>query len=199
MKAFLRRHPEISMRVPEGLEKERASVTIEKVMTWFDDLEEYFRGDEVQNGLEVFHDPSRIFNADETGFPLAGGKMEKVLAPRGARDVYLQSSSDKSHKTQITVLACANAAGSFLPPMMIFQGVRFHYNPTEGGPEVTVPGRSANGWIDSEVFYEWVANHFLTFVKENTIKLPVVLFVHGHSTHINFETATFCKENQIVL
>ena len=49
----------------------------------------------------LWKDPSRWFNADESGFPLCP-KSGKVLAPQGVPNVYNFTSSDK---TQITVLA----------------------------------------------------------------------------------------------
>ncbi|KAJ8043640.1 hypothetical protein HOLleu_10826 [Holothuria leucospilota] len=60
------------------------------------------------------------------------------------------------------------------------KGVRFRYYPLEGAPADWFMGRSGNGWIDSEVFYEWIANHFLPEVKKHGVKFPVVLLVDGH-------------------
>ena len=45
----------------------------EKLDTWFQDLESYLQEQGVQDVLE---DGPRIFNCDESGFPLAG-KMEE--------------------------------------------------------------------------------------------------------------------------
>ena len=36
-------------------------------------------------------------------------------------------------------------------------------------------------------------------VTERGIKLPVVLFVDGHSTHGTLEASTFCRENNVIL
>lgn len=71
--------------------------------------------------------PAQIWNCDESGFSLCP-KSGKVLAPRGAKTVYYSSSG----KGQITTLACINAAGGTVPPMHVFPGVRFSYNPMEG-------------------------------------------------------------------
>ena len=51
------------------------------------------------------------------------------------------------------------------------------------------------GWISTELFYGWIANHF---AKRVTIR-PVVLLVDGHSSHIDVHTSIFCKENSILL
>ena len=191
---FRRRHPNVSWRKPELIGKERAVLTSEKADKWFEGLNTYLRS-EVEGGMDIMKDPTRIFNADELGFPLQA-KSEKVLAPKGAKDVYQQSTSCKS---QITVLVCASAAGDIIPPLIIHPGVRLHYDAAFGTPEGTSLGRSPSGWIDTEVFFEWVANEFYPWLTKQQVKLPVLLIVDGHSAHINLQTAEFCYEKQIIL
>ena len=55
-------------------------------------------------------------------------------------------------------------------------------------------GQSPNGWIFSELFFGWIANHFARYVKVR----PVVL-VDEHICHIDIETLKFCNENDILL
>ena len=64
-----------------------------------------FLNSEVE-GSSILADPSRLFNADESGFPLSV-KTTKVLAPKEAKHVYNVCTSDKS---QITVMICMSAA-----------------------------------------------------------------------------------------
>lgn len=194
IEGFLKRHENISLRTGEALGKERAYVTSQKLDKWFADYVDYLTSS-VPGGEEVMQDPTRIFNADESGFPLAG-KSEKVLAEKGSKNVYNLTTSDKS---QITVLACCSASGMFIPPMLIFPGIRFMYDPLRGAPDGSFLGRSSNGWIDSEIFFEWLANHFYPHLVKEGIKFPVVLLVDGHASHINLETANFCNEKKIVL
>ena len=70
------------------------------------------------NGL--MNKPNRIYNMDESG-TLLDYRQLKCIAPKGAKKVHGQSSGIK---TQITILACANAIGTMLPPMVIFKGER---------------------------------------------------------------------------
>ena len=74
-------------------------------------------------------------------------------------------------------------------------GERFNYNPMEGAVDGAYFGKSPTGWIKTELFYGWIANHFAKHVKQR----PVVLLIDGHSTHIDIETSKFCKENDIFL
>ncbi|XP_033103570.1 uncharacterized protein LOC117106311 [Anneissia japonica] len=83
--------------------------------------------------------------------------------------------------------------------MMVFPGRRFAYSPLAGAPEGSFLGRSHNGWVDSEVFFKWVSNHFLPSVQKAGVTFPIILFVDGHASHLNLETCKFCRDNGIVL
>ena len=59
-----------------------------------------------------------LYNVDESEMPLSH-KQPKGIAKQGARKVYGRATGDKN---QITIVACAHAASSTLPPMVIFKG-----------------------------------------------------------------------------
>ena len=95
---FLSRWPELSSRIPENLGYQRNAVTEEKIRSWFDTLENFM---EKEHGIQAktflcAENASRIFNCDETGFPLAGttGKL-KVVAERGAKSVFRMAPDSK--------------------------------------------------------------------------------------------------------
>ena len=135
--AFLQRHPKISLRTPQALEACRAKACTPSTLSgWYTDFEQFLL---IHNLIDK---PSKIWNCDESGFSLCP-KSSKVLATCGAKTVYYTT----SNKGQITVLACINAAGGTIPPMHIFPGVRFSYNPMEGCVEGAYFGKSPNGWI----------------------------------------------------
>lgn len=90
---------------------------------------------------------------DESGMPLDHKQLKRV-AKRGTKKVYGRASGNK---TQITIVACANAAGHTLPPMIIFKGECLNHDYTKGEVPNTL---SKQGWIDSELFYCWLSNLF---------------------------------------
>ena len=57
----------------------------------------------------IFNNPMRIYNCDGTGMPL-NPKGVKVIAKTGSKDV---SSVSGETKSQITVLACMCANGTY--------------------------------------------------------------------------------------
>ena len=67
---------------------------------------------------------------------------------------------------------------SVVPPMHIFPGKRFSYNPLEGAVAGAYMGRSDNGWMVTQLFYGWLANHFVSHIPPEH---PVLKIVDGHS------------------
>ena len=52
----------------------------------------------------------------------------------------------------LLVLIAISVSGRIIPPIHIFPGQRFTYNPLEGGVEGAYFGCSSNGWIKTEFF-----------------------------------------------
>ena len=88
-----------------------------------DNLKEYY--DLLKTTIEthgLMYLSSRIYNMDESGMPL-DHKPPKVVAPKGMEKVHCRTSGSKG---QIIIFACAYAAGSVIPPMVIFEGKRLN-------------------------------------------------------------------------
>lgn len=110
--AFCKRHPILTLRTPQHLEKERASVTEENLRGWFKEVEEHLAS---KNLINI--DPSRVFNCDETNVLLVP-KGEKVLTTRGVRTVY--KIMDGQAKESVTALLVYGANGVRAPPMVMY-------------------------------------------------------------------------------
>ena len=55
---------------------------------------------------------------------------------------------------------------------------------------------SDKGWVDQELFYLWLKEHFL----ENAVsRHPLLLLLDGHSSHFEPQSIQFAKENGIVI
>lgn len=93
----------------------------------------------VANG--IFHDPHCIYNCDETGLPLNPKPLKVVDKVNARNPSYITGETKK----QITVLACANAAGFSIPPMVIFNRKSLNPLMTKGEVPGTIYGLSSNG------------------------------------------------------
>ena len=190
---FLRRHPEIACRTPEGVTAASACVSEENIRGWFKSVEDILKE---ENVFDILSDPERVFNGDETNFMLCP-KKNLVLAPTGSKNVYEVENSQA--KATLTVMCTFSASGMTCPPMIIYPLQRIPQDIIRNVPENWGIGRSDNGWMKSEVFFEFIGNVFYPYLVQNNIQLPVVLFVDGHKTHLTYHLSELCKELKIIL
>lgn len=192
MLAFLRRHPNITLRTAEGITSASSLVSEANIKKWFASIKTYLE----EKGLDdILTDPSRIFNGDETCFLLCP-KNKKVLAPKGTRNVY---EIEHNPKKNITVMFTFSAEGKVTPPMIIYAQSRISEKIRQSVPSNWGLGCSENGWMKNELFYEYIGNVFYPFVRDQGIQFPIILFVDGHSTHMTFQLSELCRSLNIVL
>lgn len=190
--SFLKRHPQICERVSQNLTMNRANVTEENLKGWFDEVASYLKKN---NYLDILEDEVRVFNMDETAFFL-NPKGNKVLANKGDRTVYSKSGDEKEC---LTTLIGGNAAGSLVPPMIVFSYERIPSYLSESVPKNWGIGKSENGWMTGEAFFMYITNIFHPWLKMMRLPLPVILFVDGHTSHLTLHLSEFCNKNGIIL
>lgn len=190
---FLKRHPQISLREAESVNKARAIVTEEAIRAWFRELRQYLKDN---NCEDILDDPDRILNGDEAGFAICP-KTGKVLAPRGYKNLYIVKMGNE--KENITVLIVFTASGKMCPPMVLFPYVRPPKALVDNMPPHWVLGRSESGWMKGDVFFEYIANDFNEWVTQNNLKRPILLLIDGHKSHMTMNLSTFCDTHGIIL
>lgn len=60
-------------------------------------------------------------------------------------------------------------------------------------------GKSENGWMTSEAFFEYISNVFYPWLVKKEIQFPVILYLDGHKSHITLPLSNFCREKSIIL
>ena len=143
---FMGHNPLLQYRMVSALSEERAGVMYDHLYAWFLELRAYCTS---LGELTIFEDATRIYNCDETGFPLAP-KPRKVLVNIGNTKHHYQAGFANT-KAQITVLLCSNASGHYASPLAIYPGVQprnelrnhFHETFKEG-----LFGNSESRWMD---------------------------------------------------
>ncbi|KAI8487400.1 hypothetical protein Bbelb_348690 [Branchiostoma belcheri] len=143
-RGFRRRHPELSLRSPDQLDKERAMFATERVVF------EYFLllDDVLTKANAKDKNPHLIYNADETGVDLSA-KVSKVIVPRGSKRSPSRRAGSRDH---VSVLMCVSAAGQTVPPMVIYNKSFPGGSYTEGGPANAIYAFSESGFIDDVLF-----------------------------------------------
>lgn len=190
--AFLRRKPELSLRTAEAVTTASSNVSANDIRKWFTQISAYLK----EKGLiDILDDPRRIFNADETNFMFCP-KNRKVLAPRGSKNVYTIESQSK---TNLTVMFSFRADGKMVPPMIIYPYKRLPKEIIDSVPKGWGIGCSENGWMKSELFYEYIGNVLHPSLVKQKVPFPVILFVDGHSSHLTYKVSKLCSDLQIIL
>lgn len=183
-KSFLRRHEKISSRISSNIKKVRANVSAADIDCYMDNLK------------EVVKDvpPTHIWNYDETNLSDDPGN-KKVICKRGAK--YVENICNHS-KSAISLMFSGNAAGTLLPPYVVYKAENLWSTWTENGPQRTRYNRSKSGcyrFFDAVSFEDWFELTFLPNVRN--LDGPKVIIGDNLSSHINLQVLKLCEENNV--
>ncbi|KAF2883014.1 hypothetical protein ILUMI_23152 [Ignelater luminosus] len=190
---FFMRHPDVSLRKAEVIGVPRALVTERAIRKWHGDLYKYVI--EEVGDPDLLMDPTRILNGDETAFQ-TNPTTSTVIGPTGFKNLYEVKGKDKEC---ITVLATFLASGEMTPPCVVYPYERI---PSEIARNINPSwslGKSEKGWMTAKVFFGYIANTLLPYLKERNTKFPILFLIDGHKSHLSYEVANLCKENKIIL
>ena len=183
---FLNRHPEISIRKAQAMNPGRA-IKLNKHI-----VEDYFNKLKVvMENNDFFRKPRCRYNMDEKGCRLTLHHQQSVLAQRGAKRVHLVA---PEHAQNVTVVACGNAAGAAIPPMIIYKGKRCKPEYADNLPPDTFVRMSEKGNMITKLFIEWL-DHFSKFKTAGT----VLLIFDGATSHISPRIVDVASSNDIIL
>ncbi|KAJ3639912.1 hypothetical protein Zmor_003240 [Zophobas morio] len=189
LKLFMRRNPTLSIRQSEGVSLARAEgMNKEEVQQYFQLLTKTLTDHDLLNK------PLSIFNMDETGLQL-NNEPGKVVAIKGSKVVQSIKSTERGET--ITLVACCNAEGNFLPPYCIFKGVNKQLAWEEAMPPGSViKMRRESAYINEELFMDCLTNHFIPRKPPG----KCILILDGHGSHMNsYEMLETAVENDVIL
>jgi len=110
LRSFLKRHPVLPIGTPErNICSSGESLYIKKAR-FFGIYESELR--------KVNHQAHRIFNVDVTGITTVQHRHSKVVSMKGKKDVGSVTSAERGNL--ITAVTCMNAAGTYVPPLIVF-------------------------------------------------------------------------------
>nr|XP_022899813.1 uncharacterized protein LOC111413165 [Onthophagus taurus] len=153
-KSFLKRHPNIAKRKPQMMNITRAQKLNPTIVQ-----DHFSKLDTVLRELNLKHSPQFIYNLDEKGCRLTLHHAHKVLAEKGERRIHLLANE---HAENVTLVACVNALGQAVPPMIIFKGLRKKDTYSDNLPPGSTVQMSAKGSMTRELFIVWL-QHFAKF------------------------------------
>lgn len=138
--------------------------------------------------------PDAIYNLDETGFNTDQSGVHCFFR-RGVKEANVLSPT--CGKTMFSVLVCGNASGSHIfPPFIVYKSKYLHSTWCSGGPKGTTYASSLSGWMEKSQFGNWMVT-FIERKKQYHGDRKVILFLDGHASHLAFEVASLCLENNV--
>ena len=187
---FLKCFPDLKLQQAQLLSHQCMGILRHALNMWYCELFKYL---EETGNLSLLDKPLHIFNADETGFPMAP-QPTKVLVGKWDLHVYQQVSSNKS---QITMLMRSNAMALYIPLLIVYPGINFSQTFLENfysNFPLAMVRHSTNGWVDANLFEKWLKESFISEVEKAHILKPILLGISGVKCHISLPISELCDE-----
>ena len=158
----MQRWPELRRRKAQHINPARA-----QKLNWFIVRDHFLKLKVTLKILELFDQPHRIYNLDEKGCRLSLHHQQSVIAKKGQKRVHLVA---PEHGENVTVVACANAAGGTILPMIIFRGKNRRDNLGDALPPLACFEMAEKGSMMHEIFVKWL-QHFVKFKSSGKVLL----------------------------
>ncbi|XP_030764873.1 uncharacterized protein LOC115889097 [Sitophilus oryzae] len=172
VRLFLKRHPDISRRKAQHMNVAGAAKLNRFIVN------DYFQKlRDVMTESGVINNPQCIFNMDEKGCQLNLHKQQVVLAKKGSKRVHMIA---EEHAENVTIVACGNALGQAILPMILMKGIRKKIEWSLHLPPGSVIEMTAKGSMTTETFVKWI-DHFSKFKPTG----KVLLIFDGASSHLD--------------
>lgn len=142
--------------------------------------------------LDIKNKPQHVYNMDEKGCRLTIHHQQSVLAQKGVKRVHMVA---PEHAESVTVVACCNALGNSIPPMIIFKGKRLNPELTDNLPHGLLVKMAPKGCMTTELFVDFL-NHFSQYIANNA---PTLLVFDGASSHLDYTIADAAESLNITL
>ena len=185
---FRQRHQNVlTIRMPQPLSIQRA-IHLNKPS-----VERYFQLlENVMQKHSLFGNPTRIYNVDESGLSLVPG-VKKIVGKRGIRSSSQITGGERGQLQ--TIVMATNAAGDYIPPMIIYKGKRRFPELEKGLPPGSIVALSESGYVNKDLFLMWL-EHFCPHKKEHDGKTLLVLDGLGSHT-LNLDVLQYAVEHNI--
>ncbi|KIL58603.1 hypothetical protein M378DRAFT_86304 [Amanita muscaria Koide BX008] len=182
---FKKRHPQVITARPAKLDPKRAKHFNKTIINdYFDKWEEL--NEQYDGGIP----PEHIWNMDEKGIQMGGGRKNNGKGYFYLRDYRNRYRISSDNLELVTVIECVSAAGDSAPTAFVLSdGPLPDLRKLVSDESFGGIGRSPSGWTDNEICQEWLEQKFMPFACSKRVdkSKPIVLILDGHESHENWE------------
>ena len=186
---FKSRFPDINPKKQQTVALERANATSAGTVHIY-----YTNLKAILDTADIASEPSSIYILDEVTLPME----------QSAEDVYVKEAdssetgeSDKDAKL-FTLIGCANAAGSLVPPYFVLPGKRWNVSYLEGTCAGSDGECSEDGDTNARIFNNYFNNHFRKFVPFGKDNTPIIVLYDGQKSNLMLTLKSFGEGNNIM-
>lgn len=180
---FKSRHPDVVLRIGEGLELKRSMGLINFVCgQFYNNLASLI----TSQGYNALH----IWNMDESRVQAVGrNNTLKVVVKKESKHENVPTCDSREW---LIVLVCISAIGTFLPHYFIFKGTYLLQDYVKFCGPCAVMNVQENGWVANEIFCDFL-NHFKLNVPKGINKdHKHLLVLDGHCSHVSATALDIC-------
>ena len=167
----------------QNISRKRASVSVEDVEKFFNNLSESLEG----------VPPENIVNYDETNLT-DDPKSKTMLFRKGIKHPERVMNSSKS---SVSLMFACSAAGDQLPPYVVYKAERMMDTWVKGGPMNARYNRTNSGWFDSHCFSDFLKNIAVPYFRKLNNDAPKILIGDNLASHMSATTECVCAEENI--
>jgi hypothetical protein len=144
---------------------------------------------------------------DEKGFMIGILQaVKRYFTESELKNKRLKGAGQDGNREWVTVIASICQDLSSLPPAIIYAAATNNHQDTwyedlETDEAVAHFITSPNGWTNDDIGYQWLTEIFNRHTKKKARngRAHRLLFVDGHSSHLNMRFIEFCDANRILL
>lgn len=166
-------------------------MSAEAISTWMEQYSQLYY---------LYHSPPElIFNWDETMVIPADNKRKVVVFPKSKPPTRKKIPKGE----HISLGLCISAAGEAIRPLLILPLKTLPPLDTKITDYFSLAG-SGSGWIDGNIFRNWLYSHFIPFVHQirqnsNFSQYPALLIMDNHTSHEKIDIDQLWNDHHIVI
>jgi DDE superfamily endonuclease/Tc5 transposase DNA-binding domain len=188
---FIKRYPHLEAMIADTMDRPRHVACMKEIFNkWFSRFYDHYS--------KYKPDLEDIYNIDETGFSMGESEKAYVIVDRQHKSMGHILEGTKGEWT--TVIECVSAAGTAIPPYVIFKGKHIQSNWfQQGAPTDWMIATSPKGWTSNGLALNWLQRHFEPHTRPRNKNKYRFLILDGHGSHLTPEFQEFCEIHCIVL